>query len=69
MKEVMTRKIDLDEIYDATKDGGNLPSANSEREFDLAMEVAKKKGYYGVKFSEGRNQPDSFYIFDKKAFK
>jgi hypothetical protein len=69
IKEVMTRKIDLDQIYDATKDGGNLPSANSEREFDLTMEVAKEKGYYGVKFSEGRNQPDSFYIFDKKAFK
>ena len=64
-----TRKIDLDHIYDATKEGKKLPSATSEKEFDLAMEIAKEKGFYGVRFSEGYKQPDSFYIIDKKIFK
>ena len=69
MKEVMNRKIDLNHIYDASKEGKDLPSANSEKEFDLSIDTAKEKGLYGVRFSEGKNQPDSFYIFDKKIFK
>jgi len=69
MKEVMTRKIDLNHIYDTSKEGKDLPSANSEKDFDLSIDTAKEKGFYGVRFSEGKNQPDSFYIFDKKIFK
>jgi len=69
MKEVMVREIDLSRIYDATKDGDKLPSANSESDFDHAIKTAKEKGFYGVRFSEGRNQPDSFYIFNKNIFK
>lgn len=69
MKEVMVREIDTSRIYDATKEGKKLPSANSENEFDAALKTAKEQGFYGVKFSEGKNQPDSFYIFNKTLFK
>lgn len=68
MKEVMVREVNLSHIYDVTKEGKKLPSANSESDFDNAIKIAKEKGFYGVRFSEGGNQPDSFYIFNKKIF-
>ena len=69
MHEVMIRDVDLSHVHDATKEGKKLPSANSETDFDLAIKTAKEKGFYGVRFTEGKNQPDSIYIFNKAIFK
>lgn len=68
MHEVMKRQIDLAKIYDATKEGKKLPSANSESDFDAALTIAEEKGYCGVRFSEGKDYSDSVYIFDKSIF-
>lgn len=65
--ELKSRKISSGHIYDAREHGGELPSANNESSFDKGMADAKAKGYSAFKLSEGKGQPDSIYIFDKKA--
>jgi hypothetical protein len=65
-KEVIKRNINLSLIYDARKEGKPLPDANNENDFDNAMSRAKELGFYGFRLTEGSDQPDSIYIFDKR---
>jgi hypothetical protein len=62
-KEIITRRIDLNTIYDARKEGRLLPEATNEQQFDNGMMRAKELGLIGFRLSEGINQPDSIYIF------
>ena len=61
--EIITRRIDLNAIYDARKEGKLLPEATNENDFDNGMARAKELGLIGFRLSEGLNQPDSIYIF------
>lgn len=67
LKEVLRRKLSLDKIYDAEAEGGKLPSATNESEFDAAMQIAAERGFYGFKVKEGSGEPDSYYVFDRRA--
>ena len=65
--EVKARKINSGFVYDAREHGGELPSANNEVSFDKGMADAKAKGYSAFRLSEGKGEPESIYVFDKKA--
>jgi hypothetical protein len=62
-KEIITRRIDLNIIYDARNEGKPLPEATNENDFDNGMARAKELGLKGFRLTEGLNQPDSIYIF------
>ena len=65
-KEIITKHIDPKFIYDARTEGKPLPSATNENEFDNAIIRAKELGLYAFRLTEGNNQPDSVYVFDKR---
>lgn len=62
-KEIITRKINPNLIYDARNEEKPLPDANNEQDFDNAMRRAKELGFQGFRLTEGINQPDSIFIF------
>ena len=64
-REVITKRVDPSLIYDARTENKPLPDANNETDFDNAMLRAKELGLHGFRLTEGINQPDSIYIFDK----
>ena len=59
IEEVKSRKIKEQDIFSPDI----LPYAGDPNEIDEAVKEAKRKGFKYVRLNEGRNEPDSIYIF------
>ena len=59
IEEVQTRRIREQDIFSSDP----LPYAGDPEEIEEAIKEAKKKGFKYVRLDEGRNEPDSIYIF------
>ena len=56
-KEIQTRKIHKKHIM-------NKSDVYAGEDIEPHLKEAKQKGYKAVRFNEGKNQPDSIYVFD-----
>lgn len=65
--EIQTRAVHPSHVLDLEKQGGKLPSANSEQELTQAIAQAKQQGYGAIKVSEGKSQPPSIFVIDPKS--
>ena len=61
-REILTRKIHKNDVMDKSH-------IYAGEDIEPHLEEAKNKGYKAVRFNEGRNEPDSIYVFDHKALK
>jgi len=63
VEEVKSKRIDSKDIYVVE----NPPYAGDPDAIDEIVKEAKKKGYKAVKLDEGRNEPQSIYVFNRIA--
>ncbi len=64
-EEVKEVQIKKSAIYEPT----DLPYAGDPDAIDDAIKVAREKGYKAIRLSEGGNEPNSVYVFEKSALK
>ena len=62
--ELKRKIIDTELIYTLSK----LPKAVNDKEIDNAIAEAKTKGYKAITVDEGKNMPNSIFIFDFSIF-
>jgi len=63
-EQVIEEKIDISEVYESEK----LPFAGNEKQIDGAILFAKEAGYKAILVDEGKDQPNSVFVFDKSIF-
>lgn len=64
-KEIKTRYISSNAIYRPSEP----VYAGDPDAIDIVVEIARESGYKAVWLDEGRNEPDSIFVFDRSALK
>ena len=64
-KELKIKKIKVSDIYTVE----NPPFAGDHDAVDKLIEEAKSQGCKAVELDEGRNEPNSIFVFDKSALR